>query len=205
MAVGYDPGPLSVATDAAGNLYVADTANNRVQKFSAAGDPIAVLGSRGRRPGQFIDPMSVAVDPAGNLYVADHAASYLEAGGAARVQKFAADGSFVAHWWSAPALPARPKLSASVGRRTVRRTATFRFRSWQEDVRFKCRLLGRRAPRKLRRWRPRSSPKRYRRLPPGRKVFSVKATSGGEDSEQAGRAWRIVKRGVAARHRHLYN
>ena len=194
---GRDPGqllrPYGVATDPAGDVYVADTANGRVQKFSPAGDLISVIGSYGRGPGHFIDPMSVAVDSTGNVYVADHAATYLEAGGGARVQKLAPDGRFLTEWRNAPALPARPKLSARLGRRTAKRSATFGFRSWQPDVRFQCRLVGDRVARKLGRWRPCRSPKRYRRMRPGLKLFQLRATEAGEASAAASRRWRIVR------------
>ena len=194
---GRDPGqllrPYGVAVGPAGNVYVADTANGRVQKFSPAGEPISVIGSYGRAPGHLIDPMSVAVDSAGNVYVADHAATYLEAGGGARLQKFAPDGRFVTEWRNAPALPARPKLWARLGRKTAMRRATFRFRSWQPDVRFQCRLVGDRVARKLGRWSPCRSPKRYRRLRPGLKLFQLRATEAGEASAAASRRWRIVR------------
>jgi NHL repeat len=185
--------PFGVATDPAGNVYVTDGVSNEVEKFSPGGARIAVLGSNGSRPGHFIDPMSVAVDSGGDVYVATHTADYLDGGGATRVEKFSPDGRFLTQWHSAPALPTRPRLSASVGRRTAKRGATFRFRSQPSDAHFRCRLIGERVPRKLRRPRPCTSPKRYRRLRPGRKVFLVVAVSGGERSGEAARAWRIVK------------
>jgi len=189
---------FGAATDAAGNVYVAEGVSNRVEKFSPGGDLIADFGSIGSGPGHFIDPMDVAVDPAGNVYVATHTADYLDFGGATRVEKFAPDGRFLTQWHSAPGLPTRPRLSASVGRRAAKRTATFRFRSQPADARFSCQLVGKWVPRKLRRPGPCTSPKRYRRLRPGRKVFCVTAISGGEESEQAVRAWRIVS-GAAPR------
>ena len=63
--------PRGVAVDGAGNLYVADTKNQRIQKLSPDGEPLAQWGSAGSAPGQFRNPSGVAVDGAGNLYVAD--------------------------------------------------------------------------------------------------------------------------------------
>ena len=194
--------PYGIATDPAGHVYVADTANDRVQEFSAAGVPLAVLGSRGRRPGHFIDPMSVATDAVGNLYVADHAASYLEASGAARVQKFSS-GRALRHPVVERRGPAGPAEAIRLGRAAAPRSraASFRFRSRPGEVRFRCRLRGEEVPHRLRRWRRCGSPRRYRHLRPGRKVFWVEAVSGGEASEPASRAWRIVARAHEGRDR----
>ena len=64
-------GPLGVAVDGQGNLFVADTFNDRIQKFSAQGEPLAQWGTRGSAPGQFQGPSGVAVDGQGNLFVTD--------------------------------------------------------------------------------------------------------------------------------------
>src|SRR5512132_222393 len=63
--------PTGVATDALGDVYVADRSNYRIQKFDRLGVPILTWGTHGSGDGQFIDPQGVAVDAAGNVYVAD--------------------------------------------------------------------------------------------------------------------------------------
>src|SRR6266516_3712455 len=84
--------PLGVATDGNGNVYVADTNNNRIQKFDASGTFLTTGGSYGSGNGQFSNPIGVATDGSGNVYVADF--------GNNRIQKFDASGTFVTTWGS---------------------------------------------------------------------------------------------------------
>ena len=80
------------ASDAAGNVYVVDRGNRRVQKFDAGGAFLTMWGSQGSGNGQFVRPVAAAVDPAGNVYVVDLAP--------ARIQKFTSDGAFLLAWGS---------------------------------------------------------------------------------------------------------
>ncbi|MBF0564722.1 MAG: SBBP repeat-containing protein [Nitrospirae bacterium] len=88
----YFTDPASIAVDSYGNVYVADTGNNRIQKFTSNGKFIAKWGSYGRGDGQFQSPWGIAVDSYGNVYVVD-TDNY-------RIQKFTTDGSFVTKWGS---------------------------------------------------------------------------------------------------------
>ena len=54
-----------------GNIYVADTANNRVEEFTETGGYLAQYGSKGTGTSQFEHPGTVAFAPSGNMYVAD--------------------------------------------------------------------------------------------------------------------------------------
>jgi DNA-binding beta-propeller fold protein YncE len=60
-----------VAVDSSDNIYITDTNNHRIQKFSSEGDFISSFGSEGEGDGQFIEPEGVDVDSEGNIYVVD--------------------------------------------------------------------------------------------------------------------------------------
>jgi streptogramin lyase len=85
-------GPGGVAVDSAGNVYVADWVNNRVQKFTSDGRYVTQWGSVGSGPGQFHNPSGIAVDSFGNVYVTDY--------GNYRVQKFDSSGTYITQWGS---------------------------------------------------------------------------------------------------------
>jgi len=73
-------GPISVAVDSIGNLYIADAYDNRIRKVDTSGiistfAGTGVAGYNGDRikaaTAQLNFPSSLAFDGAGNLYVAD--------------------------------------------------------------------------------------------------------------------------------------
>jgi DNA-binding beta-propeller fold protein YncE len=82
--------PTGIAVDGSGNVLVADTNNSRIEKFSATGTFLGILGTKGTGHGQLRNPNGIAVDRMGNIYVAD-ASNHC-------VQKLAPDGTFVAEW-----------------------------------------------------------------------------------------------------------
>lgn len=63
--------PAGVAVDGLGHVFVTDTGDGRIKEFSSRGDPIAVWGSRGARPGEFVQPGAITVDRSGGVWVAD--------------------------------------------------------------------------------------------------------------------------------------
>ena len=63
--------PLGVALDVVGDVYVADSQNQRVQKFSGAGAYLTQFGTPGSGNGQLNTASGVAVDASGLVYVTD--------------------------------------------------------------------------------------------------------------------------------------
>jgi YD repeat-containing protein len=78
--------PGDVEVDSNGNIWVADTGNDRIQKFNSSGVYLAKFGTSGSADGQFDRPSALAFDPDGNLLVADS--------GNDRIQVFDAEGGF---------------------------------------------------------------------------------------------------------------
>lgn len=64
--------PLDMALDAEGNLYVLDTGNHRIQKFSPEADFLETIGRKGQGPGEFNFSGSLDIDEQGNLIVASN-------------------------------------------------------------------------------------------------------------------------------------
>jgi tripartite motif-containing protein 71 len=101
--------PAQVTLDQAGNLWVADRGNNRVQQFGPSGERLAMVGERGTGTGQFTKPTGISVDCRGTLTVTDTDNN--------RVQQFTLaapitpPGSLCATL-PAPARPPAPKLPA---------------------------------------------------------------------------------------------
>lgn len=99
--------PKGVATSPSGQVYVADTGNNRVEEFSATGTFVRAwgwgvsdgassfeictsscqAGAPGGGAGQFHGPAGIATDSSGNVYVADDWNQ--------RVDEFSPAGAFV--------------------------------------------------------------------------------------------------------------
>ncbi|MEN6529154.1 MAG: flippase activity-associated protein Agl23 [Anaerolineaceae bacterium] len=97
------PRDIAIAND--GSIYIADSLNHRIQRFSAEGEFLQAWGTyasidSGNAPGgTFNEPWGVAVGADGSVYVADtwnH-----------RIQKFSADGAFVL-MWGVPGLAEQP-------------------------------------------------------------------------------------------------
>ncbi len=78
-------GDIAFAPD--GGFYVADSDNQRVQRFDGDRSFVTAWGSEGVGDGQFIDPIGVAVGPDGRVYVIDDERDV--------VQVFDADGQFL--------------------------------------------------------------------------------------------------------------
>ena len=84
--------PYFVALDSSKNVYVADRANDRVEKFDRGGNYLTQWGSHGSGNGQFAEPEGIAVDSSNNVYVADLRND--------RIEKFTSSGTYLAQWGS---------------------------------------------------------------------------------------------------------
>lgn len=82
--------PRGIATDPKGNIYVADTGNDRVQKFDQGGSFLFAFGKPGSGAGEMKEPNGVAVDATGAIYVTDPVNH--------KLMKFTADGTFAEEW-----------------------------------------------------------------------------------------------------------
>ena len=91
---GQFSGPHGIEVEADGNrnVYVVDTGNNRIQKFTGDGVFLTKWGSLGAAPGQFNHPHGIGIGPMGDVYVAET--------GNNRVQRFTSDGDFLTEWGS---------------------------------------------------------------------------------------------------------
>ncbi len=84
--------PTRLAVDNSGYVYVADSMNERIQKFTSDGTFVTKWGGNGTGNSQFNNPQGIAVDSSGYVYVTDS--------GNDRIQKFTSDGAYVSQWGS---------------------------------------------------------------------------------------------------------
>jgi len=101
-------GPRDIAIDAAGNLYVTDTGNKRIEKFDPDGNFLAQWGGFGIESGQFNEPVGIAISRAtGDIFVADTWNR--------RVQRFDKNFTFLAQWpvhgWEGESVNNKPYIA----------------------------------------------------------------------------------------------
>ncbi len=87
--------PWDVAIGKDGSIYVADTWNHRIQKFSSSGKFLKMWGyfGQGEQPEAFWGPRGLAVDPEGRVFVVDT--------GNKRVVVFDPEGNYITQFGSA--------------------------------------------------------------------------------------------------------
>ncbi|HEV7889784.1 MAG TPA: immunoglobulin-like domain-containing protein [Pyrinomonadaceae bacterium] len=86
-------GPRGIATDSAGNVYVADQ-NTRVQKFNASGVFQFKFATGGSSTGAVVSPFGLTVAASGDIYLTDGFSERTSG----YVQKFDSAGTFVTSW-----------------------------------------------------------------------------------------------------------
>jgi len=82
--------PTAITVDSNGNIFIADTGNGRIEKFSPIGALLDTIKIAGYDHGQASEPSGIAVDHAGNIYVANVSMQC--------VQKLAPAGTLIAEW-----------------------------------------------------------------------------------------------------------
>ncbi len=79
--------PADLKVDDAGNIYVADSRNQRIQVFDATGRYVRTIGRKGQGPGEFMATNSIDFDNEGRLLVLDNRQR--------RIQVFSSRGEIV--------------------------------------------------------------------------------------------------------------
>ncbi len=101
----FHPTNIVVAPD--GDLYVSETSNYRIQRFTQEGKPVRSYGAVGTTPGSFARPKGLAIDHTGRMYVADAAFE--------NVQLFDAKGKLLMFFGQSGRAEDRMHLPAGVG------------------------------------------------------------------------------------------
>jgi len=82
--------PQSIAIDASGVVWVADSAHHRICRYSRDGAFLGAVGRLGEGPDEFNYPYSLAIAPDRAVYVSDY--------GNNRVVRLGPDGRFLGSW-----------------------------------------------------------------------------------------------------------
>jgi uncharacterized protein (TIGR03663 family) len=109
-------GPREIAISPAGEVFVTDTGNKRVQVFGLDGTFKRMFGGAGSGPGQFNEQVGISLDNQGNVWVADTWNK--------RIQKLSPNGDPlgsipVPDGWDSQAVTNKPYLAAAADGRVV--------------------------------------------------------------------------------------
>lgn len=97
-AEGQISNALGMDIDADGNIYVADSVNDRISKFDSDGNYLLSWGTEGDGNGQFRQPQGVIVGSDDFIYTSEITNN--------RIQKFDSNGNYVSQWSIAVTSPA---------------------------------------------------------------------------------------------------
>jgi DNA-binding beta-propeller fold protein YncE len=103
-----------IAVDAAGDVYVVDNMNWRVQKFHGDGTYVAQFGGQGTRGEQLLYPSGIAVDAARRfVYVVDNTTNGNLPGNFCKVVQYDLSGNYLSSW-QAMSLDGTPESAIGV-------------------------------------------------------------------------------------------
>jgi len=89
--------PMAVSVDPKGQLYVADTGNNRIQKLDAKGKVEKFIGGFGWEREQFQRPVDICADNGLDVFVADYENR--------RIERYDKDLNWISSFYSSETLP----------------------------------------------------------------------------------------------------
>ena len=79
--------PHSMVFDSEDNIYVTDTNNHRIQKFTSDGEFITKWGTEGNGDGEFGLPLGIGVNSKGDIFIIDQVTS--------SIHQFSNEGEFL--------------------------------------------------------------------------------------------------------------
>ena len=89
-------GPVGIAVDPQGNIFVADVANHRIQELSPSGKFVTQWHTVGSGVGETTETgFDLALDAGGAVYVSE---PHPSGPGNERIEKFSASGQSLTHW-----------------------------------------------------------------------------------------------------------
>jgi len=108
---GSNPGefqnPMAVSVDPKGNVYIADTGNNRIQKLDLYGRVIKFIGGFGWESEQFQNPVDICADNGLDVFVADYENR--------RIERYDKDLNWISSFYSDETLPEQLRFGFPCG------------------------------------------------------------------------------------------
>ena len=80
--------PFGPALDSKGDIWVADSGNNRIEEYSPEGKYVFSFGTKGKKAGELNEPKALTIDAKGDVWVSES--------GNDRIQEFSSEGKSLA-------------------------------------------------------------------------------------------------------------